>query len=250
MTGPEPEPGPGPSHKLKLNFTIPDSSILPNTNTTHKHLHENNHELDLCPPKNSHINNPLIISLGIDCGPKMIIKDYSKITQETFPFDWCRTYKGVSSIIKNGYTNLLSNPIPSIDDESYNDNVNGIKFRHNGKLIKGNYVQDTNKEKTLDEVKEKYIRRLERLYKYLDAYNTSINHQQLIFVRKSHDDKDHIDAENYDIDIKNDIDDAIELNHFLSTKYSKLNYVIIFFRLCVYVSSFSYYSHYFIRKFC
>lgn len=180
---------------------------------------------------NSTIIKPLIISLGIDCGPQIIIKK-ATILQETFPFDWCITYKGVSDIIQNGYSNLLSNPKPSTDYESYIDNVNGIKFKHDGKLIKGKYIQDTNKEKTLDEVRQKYTRRLERLNYYLKAYNTSINHQQVIFVRKSHDAQHHIDAKKYDIEMKNDIDDSIELNNFLSKNYPKLNNLIIVFLIC------------------
>jgi hypothetical protein len=180
---------------------------------------------------NSTIIKPLIISLGIDCGPQIIIKK-ANILQETFPFDWCITYKGVSNIIQNGYTNLLSNPISSNDDESYIDNVNGIKFKHDGKLIEGKYIQDTNKEKTLDEVRQKYTRRLERLHDYLKAYNTSKNNQQVIFVRKSHDDQHHSDAVNYGIEIKNDIDDSIELNNFLSETYPQLNYLIIVFLIC------------------
>ena len=186
---------------------------------------------------NTEILKPLIISLGIDCGPKLLIKDKAKISQETFPFDWSITYKGVSSIIENGYKNLLNDLIPSIDNERYIDAENGIKFKHDGKYLKNSedkftYVQDKYKEKTLDEVKDKYNRRLERLKQYLDKYNKSNNNQQIIFVRKSHDEIHHIDSSHYGIVIKNDIDDSIELEKFLSKEYPTLNYLIVVFLLC------------------
>lgn len=188
------------------------------------------------PKKNSNILKPLIISLGIDCGPKIIIEK-AKLSQETFPFDWCITYKGVSNIIENGYKHLLNDPIPSIDDGSYYDVENGIKFKHDGicchkKECKFDYIQYKNKEKTLDEVKDKYIRRLDRLKQYLEAYNTSINNQQILFVRKSHDELHHKDASHYGIVIKNDIDDSIELEKFLSKEYPTLNYLIVVFLIC------------------
>ena len=78
----------------------------------------------------------------------------------------------MSSIIKNGYSNLLSNPKSSIDDESYIDIINGIQFMHNGKFIKEKYIQNTNQEKTLVEVIEKYTRRLERLHDYTKSIFT------------------------------------------------------------------------------
>jgi hypothetical protein len=188
--------------------------------------------------KTEGVLKPLIISLGIDCGPKLLIKDKAKIFQETLPFDWSITYKGVSSIIENGYKNLLNNPIPSIDDESYNDVENGIKFKHDGKFCKNKdcsnftYIPDTSKEKTLDEVKQKYIRRLDRLKDYLYKYNASTNNQQIIFIRKSHDEIHHIDSSHYGIVIKNDIDDSIELEKFLSKEYPTLNYLIVVFLIC------------------
>ena len=194
---------------------------------------EHKHEPD--PENNSDITNPLIISLGFDCGPQIVIKEKAEISQPSFPFDSCITYKGVSEIISNGYTNLLDKFILS-NIGSYIDFRNGIKFKHDGIIEnkQGNeiYTQHKNKETTLEEVKTKYMRRLERLHKYLEAYNTSTNNQQIIFVRKSHDDNHHGEAREYDIEIKNDIVDTIELEGYLNSRYPKLNYLIVVFLIC------------------
>lgn len=223
-----------------LTFTFSNRTTTQNeTAKTAKidaHSTSEAHEHKPDPENNSYIDNPLIISLGIDCGPQITIKNKAKISQPSFPFDWCITYKGVSEIISKGYRNLLENPIPS-NTGSYIDVTNGIKFKHDGTIIEnkqGNteYKQDDNKETTLEEVKDKYMRRLQRLYTYLEAYNTSTNNQQIIFVRKSHDELHHEEAREYDIEIENDIVDAIKLEKFLNDNYPRLNYLIVVFLIC------------------
>ena len=233
---------------LTFNFskrTTPITFNFPNRTTTQNetaktakvdaHSISEPHEHKPDPENNSYIHNPLIISLGIDCGPQITIKR-AKISQPSFPFDWCITYKGVSEIISKGYTELLENPIPS-STGSYIDVTNGIKFKHDGTIIEnkqGNkvYKQHDNKETTLEAVKDKYMRRLQRLYTYLEAYNTSTNRQQIIFVRKSHDELHHEEAHQYGIEIKNDIIDAIELEIYLNNTYPNLNYLIVVFLIC------------------
>jgi len=169
--------------KAPLIFNFPNKTKISNeTRKVDAHSINEAHEHKPDPENNSDITNPLIISLGFDCGPQIIIKEKAKISQPSFPFDSCITYKGVSEIISNEYRNLLDNPLPS-NTGSYIDVPNGIKFKHDGKIVEnqqGNkvYTQDKNKETTLEKVKEKYMRRLERLHKYLEAYNTSINHHK------------------------------------------------------------------------
>jgi hypothetical protein len=219
----------------KKKTTQKETAKTPEVNS-HSTSEAREHKHDPDPENNSDITNPLIISLGFDCGPQIVIKEKAEISQPSFPFDSCITYKGVSEIISNGYRNLLDNFILS-STGSYIDVRNGIKFKHDGKFIEnqqGNkvYTQDKNKETTLEEVKDKYMRRLERLHKYLEAYNTSTNHQQIIFVRKSHDDNHHGEAREYGIEIKNDIVDTIELEGYLNSRYPKLNYLIVVFLIC------------------
>lgn len=194
------------------------------------------------------------ISLGIDCYVKIgLEKSYQYVKtklkiikqiknnktnfQPTFPFDWIVTYKGVSDIIKkgkNGFDNLFENKSLIIIEKIDNNNTNitdikyGISFLHDGK--------------NLSLIKDKYIRRLERLISLIEYYNE--NNKQIVFFRKSHKLKHHHEVDTLNskikekidktdkIIIKNDIDDSIELEKYLSSKYPKLNYFIVIFLIC------------------
>ena len=131
-----------PNRETTQNKRTPPITInFPNRTTTKNetakidaHSISEPHEHKPDPENNSNITNPLIISLGIDCGPQITIKNKAKISQPSFPFDWCITYKGVFEIISKGYTKLLENPIPS-NTGSYIDVTNGIKFKHDGTII-------------------------------------------------------------------------------------------------------------------
>lgn len=163
--------------------------------------------------KNDEIKKPLFISLGFNCGARLIM-DRCNIIQPTFPFDWTETYFGVSSIIEKGYAkyNLIQ------DNKVVLDLINGIAYHHDNK----------------DDIKEKYNRRLTRLHQYLSYYDTSKNNKEVIFIRKSHSlaYHNHYYVTKYNIKFKNDIKDAKELHKFIKNKYPNLNYKIYVYLMC------------------
>jgi len=187
------------------------------------------------------------ISTGIDCYIKLGIRSAFYLKEEVnkikllrievYPFDWIVTYKGVSDIIKKGrkgFDNLFKNKSLIIieknkdkDDNNVITDINyGISFLHDGK--------------DLSLIKFKYIRRIERLISLIEDYNASKSNKQLVFLHKSHELKHHTEVEliNNKIQNKNklilkdDIDDSIELEKILSSKYPKLNYLIVNFLIC------------------
>ena len=76
------------------------------------------------------IKNPLVISLGVDCSIKFLLKK-KHIYQPTFPFDWIVTYKGVTDLISNGLQK--NNLIDGKEQNHYIDKKNGICFIHDDK---------------------------------------------------------------------------------------------------------------------
>jgi hypothetical protein len=159
------------------------------------------------------IKNPLVISLGVDCSIKVLLKKQN-IEQPTFPFDWFVSYKGVTDLISNNLQK--SKLIDGKNLDTYIDKKNGILFKHDNKI----------------DIYEKYTRRLNRLNKYLEYYEKTNN--KIIFMRKSHDKLQH--SEDYETKyngvIKNDIEDMNNLSKYLSKTYPKLNYIIHLFLMC------------------
>lgn len=55
----------------------------------------------------------MFVSLGIDCGTAYILKQLG-LRNCSLPFDWVVTYKGITNIINNDFTNYLPE---NIDDK-------------------------------------------------------------------------------------------------------------------------------------
>jgi len=159
------------------------------------------------------IKNPLVISLGVDCSIKFLLKK-KNIEQPTFPFDWIVSYKGVTDLISNNLQK--SKLIDGKNLDTYIDKKNGILFMHDDKK----------------DIYEKYTRRLNRLNKYLEYYEKK--NKKIIFMRKSHNILHHLEDYEYKYNcvIKNDIEDMKNLNKYLSKTYPKLNYIIHLFLMC------------------
>ena len=175
------------------------------------------------PKEYTYIKKPVVISLGFDCGPRLLI-NRTNIKQPTFPFDWLHSYGGFSKIIINGYNPfniIMLEKSPLFPDSNLLlDLNNDILYFHDNK----------------NNLEIKYKRRLDRLKQYLHIYNTSTNNQKVIFIRKSHDIKYHKIMDNiigqYKYKFKNDVEDAQELNKYLVNTYPKLNFKIYVYLMC------------------
>lgn len=150
----------------------------------------------------------IIVPIGVDCGiADFLIKH--NLRTFSFPFDWTVTYNGVSDCINDEFkffTEPLKDQINQYDVYFHHD------FVHNHLM-----QQD----------KEKYVRRYERLLDILKSGNAEI-----IFCRKGHASHQHQEHHGKFTNIKSDIDDAENLNVVLQKKYPDLKYKIIVILVC------------------
>ncbi len=145
----------------------------------------------------------MYVSLGVDCGTANILKKLG-LRNCSLPFDWVVTYEGITNIIKNNFSNYL----PSYDNKYDKLNIDsGTLFLHN------NFPNDIEKMNT----------RIARFKNILETSN-----EKIIFVRKSHGSHHHTEYDN----VINDIDDAINLDLLLLTKYPNLKYEIHVILIC------------------
>ena len=150
----------------------------------------------------------MIIPIGVDCGNAYLLKKYS-LRSFSFPFDWTVTYNGVSKCFDDNFLNFIPTDITN------RINSYDIYFHH-----------DFTKE-TCDIDKIKYTRRIKRLINILENTN-----EEIIFLRKGHSCHLHDEHNGRFTNIKNDIDDAKDLEIVLSKKYKNLNYKIIVILTC------------------
>ena len=150
----------------------------------------------------------MIIPIGVDCGMAGFTKKYN-LRNISFPFDWNITYNGVSKCIDDNFkffTEPLNKRINKYD----------IYFHHNFENIN-----------LLNQDKEKYIRRYQRLINILETSN-----EEIIFCRKGHACHHHYEHNGKYSNIINDIDDAEKLDIILQNKYPQLKYKIIVILVC------------------
>jgi hypothetical protein len=166
----------------------------------------------------------IFIPIGIDCGFTHLLKKYN-LRNFSLPFDWIITYRGISSIIKNDFKNFLpENPEDFISKDILNfipkentnfNNLCDVWFIHES------FPNDI----------EKFTRRIERFKNLLSSK------EKIVFLRKSHGQHHH-----NEYIIKNDIEDAVELDNILSTKYPDLKYTIVVALICGHCFSDSVYT--------
>lgn len=144
----------------------------------------------------------IIIPLGIDCGIASYLKE-KNIRNISLPFDWSVPYNGVSKIFENDFKELL----PEFGTINKNYEIN---FVHNI------FPRD----------KEMMTRRISRL---IDLLNSQ---EELLFIRRGHAIHHHNESEKSNFTLKNDLDDMIELNELIQTKYPNLKYKIIVILVC------------------
>jgi len=150
----------------------------------------------------------MIIPIGVDCGNADLLKKYS-LRSFSFPFDWTVTYNGVSKCFDDNFLNFTPTDLKTRINEY------DIFFMH-----------DFTKE-TFDIDEIKYTRRIKRLINILENID-----EEIIFLRKGHACHLHDEHNGRFTNIKNDIDDAKDLEKILSKKYKYLNYKIIVILVC------------------
>lgn len=151
------------------------------------------------------------ISLGVDCTIANKLKERN-IKSWTLPFDWNVTYKNVSNIFINNFTNYYC-----MDNKWYNTSYY-IGFFHD-KI----YSEDNN---------SKFQRRIQRLHNILSS------NDDVVFIRKSHRIHLHEEYKN-DVTLTTDIydnyseiKDMMILNNYLSFAYPNLKYSIHLIQTC------------------
>ena len=133
----------------------------------------------------------MIIPIGVDCQLAQFLNKH-KLRTYSFPFDWTVTYNGVSKSINDEFryfTEPLNNKINNYDMFFMHDFINN--------------TDDT----------EKYIRRCSRLTTILETST-----EDIIFCRKGHVIRHHTEHNNKYNNIKNDIEDAEDLDIILKKK--------------------------------
>jgi len=149
----------------------------------------------------------IIIPIGIDCGNPILLIKYS-LRRFSFPFDWTVTYNGVSKCFDDNFLNFIPTDITN--------RINDYDMC---------FVHDF-KNETFDNDKIKYTRRIKRLINILE------NDEEIIFLRKGHAIHNHDEYNGRFTNIKNDIEDAKDLEKVFSKKYKNLNYKIIVILVC------------------
>lgn len=150
----------------------------------------------------------MIIPIGVDCGMANFCKKYN-LRNASLPFDWTVSYNGVSKCIEDDFKNFtepLDNKINQFD----------VYFMH-----------DFDNIELLNQDREKYIRRCQRLINILETTN-----EEVIFCRKGHACHQHHEHNGKYNNIISDIDDAEKLDVVISKKYPKLKYKIIVILVC------------------
>lgn len=150
----------------------------------------------------------IIIPIGVDCGMAEFLKK-NKLRNTSFPFDWVVTYNGISKCIEDDFKQFA---------EPLNNRINEYDMY---------FLHDFGENNTLNQDKEKYIRRCQRLINILETSN-----EDIIFCRKGHACHHHYEHNSKYSNITSDVDDAEKLNSILSNKYPHLKYKIIVVLVC------------------
>lgn len=148
----------------------------------------------------------LIIPLGVDCQITFLLRD-NFIRNASWPFDWTVTYGGVADIIQNKFSGYL--PTAATVDKNSKVSCNTY-FMHN------TFPADT----------EQMTRRMERFLELLQGS------EELVFIRRGHSHHHHKEAEDFNVTLKDDLQDMEKLYEYLQNTYPKLKFKIILVLVC------------------
>lgn len=147
----------------------------------------------------------MFISIGIDCGNADQLRSRG-LREQSLPFDWVVSYRGISDIIKNDFIDYL----PQSLTQGYPfTNKYNVRFIQHGDGP------------CLD--REKMIRRIERFRTILDTYTNKIT-----FIRKGHAGHHHGESDG----VKCDLQEAEDLYRVLIEKYPSLQFEIMVVLVC------------------
>ena len=154
------------------------------------------------------------VSLGADCGGAGHLRKNGKKTY-SFPFDWLVCFHSVHKAFQNDFTGFLEDRV--INTELVGVNVFNLDY--NIRFFHTDLVTDVMLQ-----------RRVNRLLEFLNASD-----KELIFLRRSHDQKHHPEMTMCGLESPEHIDDVADmklLRDILIAKYPNLKFKINLFLQC------------------
>lgn len=157
------------------------------------------------------------ISLGADCGSAGALRASGKKTF-SFPFDWVVSFHSIHKVFQNDFRGLLEDRVMNTEIQG---NANEFNVDYNIRFFHRELIKDY--DNTLK-------RRLNRLTNLLNSTD-----KELIFIRRSHDQKHHNEIKYCGLSAPDEIDDVQDmkmLRDILLEKYPKLNFKLYLFLQC------------------
>ena len=157
------------------------------------------------------------VSLGADCGSAGALRASGKKTF-SFPFDWVVSFHSIHKVFQNDFRGLLEDRAANTEINVY---ANEFNVEYNIRFFHRELIKDY--DNTLK-------RRLDRLINLLNSSD-----KELIFIRRSHDQKHHNEIKYCGLSAPEEIDDVQDmklLKDILLSKYPKLKFKIYLFLQC------------------
>ena len=143
-----------------------------------------------------------IVPIGIDCRITDLLRN-NRYRKKAYPFGWCLTFNGITEIVSDKFCKF--------------DNIdNKLNRKYNIGLP--HYLGP--------EVNDKLKIRCDRFMKLL------IGNEPVVFIRKGHSCHHHKESNQFNFNLKCDIQDMIEFSKLLKKDYKNLNYKIILILGC------------------
>lgn len=159
----------------------------------------------------------IYISLGADCGSAGALRACGKKTF-SFPFDWVVSFHSIHKVFQNDFRGLLEDRVANTE---IHVNANEFNIEYNIRFFHRELIKDY--DNTLK-------RRLDRLIEFLNSTD-----KELVFVRRSHDQKHHNEIKYCGLSSPEEIDDVQDmrkLRDILVSKYPNLKFKIHLFLQC------------------
>lgn len=166
--------------------------------------------------QNSRNMEKVYVSLGADCGISRALREANKKTF-TFPFDWLVCFHSVHKSFANDFCGFL-------EDMVVNTTIGGVNefnLEYNIRFFHRDLIKDY--ENTIQ-------RRINRLLETLTASD-----KEVIFIRRSHDQKHHAEIPYCGLSAPAEIDDVQDmklLRDILISKYPNLKFKLNLFLQC------------------
>lgn len=156
------------------------------------------------------------VSLGADCGSSRALREANKRTY-SFPFDWLVCFHSVHKCFENDFKGFLEDRVVNTELRG----VNVFNLDYNIRFFHMDLIKDYNN--TIQ-------RRIDRLKSILEKSD-----QEVVFLRRSHDQKHHPEIKLCGLEAPDEIDDVADvkmLRDILIRKYPNLKFKINLFIQC------------------